>query len=406
MRTHHITVPGGFAAAGVACGVKHSGTEDVAIFCADRAVPAAVLTTSNQVVGAPVQWCRSVLPRGRGKVRAFVVNSGCSNVCTGKRGLRDAETMARLTADAVAASGGPAVAPQQVLVASTGVIGQPLPMDRIRAGIADAAGRLSRRGDAAALRAIMTTDTREKSAVVQARLAGRDVTVAGIAKGAGMIAPSLATMIALVTTDAAVTPAALHRALRDAARRSFNALTIDSDQSTSDTVVAMASGAAGGKPMTTRSPGYRKFAAAVAEVCDALARAMAADGEGATRLVEVRVRRAASAADAEIAAKSVANSPLVKTAVHGCDPNWGRIVMALGKSAARIDPEALRVRIGDALVFSRGRGRGFDEAAVRAALGADEVVIDCDLGLGKAAFTALGCDLSREYVAVNADYHT
>ncbi len=406
MATHHITVPAGFVAAGVAAGIKANGAEDVAIFSAERDVSTAVLTTRNQVVGAPVLWCRQVMPAGRGRARAMVVNSGCSNVCTGRRGLRDAEEMARLTARHLTERGGPAVAPEKILVASTGVIGRPLPMDRVRAGIASVVGRLGRRHDDAALRAIMTTDTREKSAVVQTRVGRKPVTVAGIAKGAGMIAPSLATMISVITTDAAVTPAALHRALRDASAGSFNAVTIDSDTSTSDTMVAMASGEVGGKPLTGRSPGYRKFAEALAEVCGELARAMAADGEGATRLIEVRVRRARTAADAETAAKSVANSPLVKTAVHGRDPNWGRIVMALGKSAATIDPDKLRVRIGDVLVFSRGKGRPFDEAKARAALGADEVVIECDLGLGRGGFTALTCDLSHEYVTINADYHT
>lgn len=406
MATHHITVPAGFVAAGVAAGIKASGAEDVAIFAAERDVSTAVLTTRNQVVGAPVLWCRQVMPTGRGRARAMVVNSGCSNVCTGKRGLRDAEEMARLTARHLAERGGPAVAPEKVLVASTGVIGRPLPMNEVRAGIAAAADKLGRRHDDAALRAIMTTDTREKSAVVQTRVGRKPVTVAGIIKGAGMAAPSVATVISLITTDAPVTPAALHRALRDASAGSFNAVTIDSDTSTSDTMVAMASGEAGGKPLTSRSPGYRTFAEALAEVCGEVARAMAADGEGATRLIEVRVRRARSAADAETAAKSVANSPLVKTAVHGRDPNWGRIVMALGKSAATVEPEKLRVRVGDVLVFSRGQGRPFDEAQARAALGADEVVIDCDLGLGRGGFTALTCDLSREYVTINADYHT
>ncbi len=397
--TRHITVPAGFAAAGVACGIKRSGREDVAIIAAEKPVPCAVVTTRNQIVGAPVLWCRQVLPRGFGRMRAFVVNSGCSNVCTGARGRRDAEAMARLTARALGCR------PQQVLVASTGVIGEPLPMAKVRRGIAEAAARLGR-GDDAALRAIMTTDTREKSAVVQGRLAGRRVTVAGIAKGAGMIAPSMATMISVLTTDAAVAPAALGKALRGVAATTYNAVTIDSDTSTSDTVAVFASGAAGNAAVGPRSRAYATFAKMLHEVCWELSRALAADGEGATRLIEVAVRGARSDADARAAAKSVADSPLVKTAVHGCDPNWGRIAMAIGKSAAKVAPEKLTIRIGGTLVFARGSRRAFDRKALAKELGRPEVVITCDLGLGSGKFTALTCDLSRDYIAINADYHT
>ena len=397
---HHITLPKGFLAAGVKCGIKTSGLEDLAIVAAEKDASCALLTTQNQVVGAPVLWCRSILPRGYGKCRGIVVNSGCSNVCTGLPGLKDAQTMAAMTAAKLGAS------PRKVLVASTGIIGHRLPMAKIRAGIAAAALRLARDNDAAVLRAIMTTDTREKFAVVRTRIADRAVTVAGIVKGAGMIAPCVATMISVITTDAAVAPAALHKALTAAAAISFNALTIDSDTSTSDTVAAFASGAAGNRPITAGSPAFKRFAAALSEVCLALARAVAADGEGATKLIEVRVRRARSASDAKIAARSVADSPLVKTAVHGCDPNWGRIVMALGKSAAKVDPHRLKVSIGPVTVFARGCGRTFDSAKVSRYLAGSCVTISCDLGLGGGSFTALTCDLSRDYIAINADYHT
>jgi glutamate N-acetyltransferase/amino-acid N-acetyltransferase len=292
------------------------------------------------------------------------------------------------------------------MVASTGVIGHRLPMAKVRAGIAAAASRLGRENDAAALRGIMTTDTREKSAVVRARIGGRAVTVAGIVKGSGMIAPSMATMIALITTDAVVWPPVLHKALRAAAARTFNAITVDSDTSTSDTVVVLASGAAGGKAVKPGTPGWRRFAAALAEVCGELARAVVIDGEGATKLVEVAVRGARSDAEAKLAAKSVADSPLVKTAVHGGDPNWGRIAAALGKSAAKVVAEKLRIRIGGVVVFSAGSGRKFDLKKVERHLAGRKVSIDCDLGLGGGRFTALTCDLSREYVAINADYHT
>ena len=396
----HITLPDGFTAAGVACGLKQSRAEDLALIAAAGDATAAIVTTSNQVVGAGVLWCRRVLPRGYGKLRGIVINSGCSNVCTGKAGLKDAEAMAAQTAKLLGA------ATRKILVASTGVIGERLNMTKIRKGISTAAAELGTRNDSAALRAIMTTDTREKSAVVMTTIGGKHVTVAGIVKGAGMIAPSMATMISVITTDAAVTPPALHKALKAAVAVSFNAVTIDSDQSTSDIVAVLASGCAGNKPITARSPLYGKFAAALGEVCSELARAMAADGEGATKLIEVAVTGARNDADAEIAAKAVADSSLVKCAVNGCDPNWGRIVMALGKSAAKVVSEKLTVKICGVTVFSRGMPRKFSAAALSKKLAADEVNISCNLGLGAGSFTALTCDLSTEYITINADYHT
>jgi len=398
--TRHITLPKGFRATGVKAGIKPSGREDVALLAAEADCSAAVVLTSNQVFGAPIAWARRILPRGRGKLRAFVINSGCSNVCTGPAGLRDAEEMAARTARRLVCDA------RKVLVASTGVIGHRLPMDKVRAGIDAAAEKLSTRHDGDFLRAIMTTDLREKSAVVVSKLGRTKFTVAGTVKGSGMIAPSLATMIAPITTDAAVSPALLHKALKDVAGRTFNAVTVDSDQSTSDTVAVLASGASGNASIRPGSKEYRKFLAVLEEVCGALAYQLAADGEGATRVIRIAVTGARGEADARAAAMSVANSPLVKTAVHGSDPNWGRIVMALGKSAAKVEPDKLKVRIGRTLVFSAGRGRKFDEKTVSTYLSGKEVDIACDLGLGEGAFAALTCDLSREYIAINADYTT
>ena len=400
MIARHVTLPLGFTAAGVACGIKASGRPDVALVAADGDAAAAIVTTRNQVVGAPVIRSRRLLPNGRGRLRAVLVNAGNANVCTGLAGLRDADAMAARAARLIGTE------PDKVLVASTGIIGHRLPMAKIRKGIDAAAAALSRRGDSDALRAIMTTDTREKSAVVQTRIGRKLVTVAGMAKGSGMIAPSMATMISIITTDAAVTPAALGKALTAAAAVTFNTVTVDSDTSTSDTAVVLASGRAGNTPASTRSAGYRKLEAALREVCGELAWQIAADGEGATKVIEIAVRGARRAAEAEMAAKAVANSPLVKCAVHGCDPNWGRVLAALGKSAAKIDPDRLRVRIGPTPVFARGRPTPFDAKALSGYLAGDSVKISCDLGLGKGAFTALTCDLSRQYVAINADYHT
>ena len=398
--TRHITLPAGFIAAGVKCGIKESGKEDLAIIAAERRAAAALLTTRNQVVGAPVLWCRRALPRGYGRVRGIVINSGNSNACTGPAGLRDAEDVARRTASCLGATA------EEVLVASTGVIGHRLPMAKIHRGIAAAAAALGRNNDVAVLRSIMTTDLREKSAVVRGRIGGVPFTMAGIVKGSGMIAPSLATMIAVVTTDLAVSPAAMHSALVRAARTTFNAVTVDSDTSTSDTVVVLAGGAAGNVPVARRSKAFTGLCEALEQVCGELARAVVADGEGATKVIRVTVRGARNDAEAEAAAKSVANSPLVKCAVHGGDPNWGRIVMALGKSAAKVEPEKLSVRIGGATVFARGVGGTFDLKKVETHMAGNSVEIECNLGLGRAAFTAWTCDLSKEYVTINADYRT
>ena len=409
----HVTLPRGFVAGASACGIKPSGKRDLGIIGGTGDLAGAVVTTSNQIIGAPIQWIRSVLPTGCGKVRGVVINAGNSNVCTGAAGLADAKTMACLAAKALDTTA------EKVLVASTGVIGQRLPMTKVRRGIAEAGASLGTRNDAAFLQAMMTTDLREKSAVVQATIDRRAVTVAGVVKGSGMIAPSLATMIGVITTDAAISPAVLRTMLRGAVRTSFNAVSVDTDQSTSDVVVILASGLAGEeggegvKKMPNIKPGtpaYAKFCKALQEVCDALAWQIAADGEGATRVVRVRVRRARSDADAQAAAMSVANSPLVKTAVHGADPNWGRVAMALGKSAAKVQAETLTIKIGSpeklVKVFARGQGCRFDEKIASKLLTGSEVVIDCDLGLGKGKFQALTCDLSREYISINADYTT
>ena len=399
-RNRHITAPAGFLAGGVACGIKESGLNDLAIVACQKDATAAIVTTSNQIIGAPITWCRQILPRGYGKVRAMVINSGNSNVCTGKAGLKDAQAMASQAAEMLGTQS------QRILVASTGIIGHRLPMTNVRAGITDAAGKLTAGKDSLANQAIMTTDTVEKFACEKFKLGSGEITIGGMVKGAGMIAPSMATMIAVITTDAAITPAAAHKALSAAVGTTFNAVTIDSDTSTSDIVALLAGGAAGNKTITASSASYKTFTAKLTKLCESLARQMASDGEGAHKLVSITVKGARNDAEAEIAAKSVANSPLVKCAVHGADPNWGRIVMAVGKSAATVVQDKLAVKIGGVSVFSRGMGRAFNEKQVSKHLAGKEVLIECNLGLGAGKFTALTCDLSAEYVSINADYHT
>ncbi|MFA6134168.1 MAG: bifunctional glutamate N-acetyltransferase/amino-acid acetyltransferase ArgJ [Phycisphaerae bacterium] len=399
-KVRHITAPAGFVAAGIKCGIKVSGKEDLAVVACERDAAVAIMTTRNQVFGEPVRYCRDILPKNFGTARAIVINSGCSNVCTGQAGYKDAVKMASATAAELGTTA------QKVLVASTGVIGHRLPMDKILKGIPRAVSQLGTGNDSLALRAIMTTDTREKYAVARTTLGGKTVTVGGMVKGAGMIAPSMATMICVLTTDLAASPAVLHKALKQTIDSSLNAVTIDSDTSTSDTAVLLASGAAGNKPLAAGSADFKKFVKALAEVLAQLARAVAADGEGATKLITINVRGARSAAEAEIAAKSVANSPLFKCAVHGGDPNWGRIASALGKSAAKVDPAKLVIRVGGVTIFARGRGLDFDLKKVQQHLKGKDVHVAADLGLGKGSYTAITCDLSREYITINADYHT
>ncbi len=399
-RARHITLPAGFIAGAAHCGLKTTDQEDLAIIAsAAKAVPAAVVTTTNQVIGAPVRWCRQVLPRGYGKVRGVVVNAGNSNVCNGKRGDRDAAAMAKATAKHLGCEA------DEVLVCSTGVIGHPMPMPTVGAGIDAAAARMSLRNDAAVSRAILTTDTHPKTAVVQERIGGQLVTVSGIAKGAGMIAPSLATMLSFITTDAKISPAALGRALKMAVEPTFNAVTIDSDTSTSDTVIVMASGAAGNRSITGATL-PAKFVRLLTEACGALAEMIARDGEGATKLLRITVRGARSDADAKLASKAIANSPLMKCAAHGGDPNWGRVLMAAGKSGAAVDQDRCTCKIGPETVMRRGTSRPYDIAAAEAHMAGDTIDVDLNLNLAQGRYTAITCDLSREYVTINADYHT
>jgi glutamate N-acetyltransferase/amino-acid N-acetyltransferase len=392
----------GFRAGGVHCGIKDDGL-DLALLVSD--VPAAVagVFTRSTVVGAPVELCRERVRRGR--ARAVVVNSGISNVAMGARGRRDAEAMTVLAARAIGAD------PQEVLVASTGVIGEPLPMPAIRRGIRLAAEAASPRGWGGAARAIMTTDTFPKSAVATARLGGRggrEITVAGIAKGSGMIEPDMATMLAFLATDAAVQPALLRRVLREAADASFNRVSVDGETSTSDTLLLFANGVAENPILRgPRSPGVRRFAAAVTEVATALAQDLARDGEGATKLVTVRVSGARSRREAEHAARRIANSMLVKTALFGGDANWGRILQTVGAGRVALCLERSEVALGGVTVFRRGASTG-PAARRRAAakLRAPDLEVAVELGVGRGQARVWTCDLSYDYVRINAEYTT
>ncbi|MHB8631258.1 MAG: bifunctional glutamate N-acetyltransferase/amino-acid acetyltransferase ArgJ [Candidatus Limnocylindria bacterium] len=391
-----VTFARGFVAGAIAAGVKHEGTGrlDVAVIAstAEHCHAAGVFTT-NQVIAAPCIVTKKHL--GSGHLRGIVVNSGNANACTGPQGERDAVAMATAAGELLR------VHPDDVAVASTGVIGVPLPMDRIVPAIGRIA--LSEAGWDDASRAIMTTDTKPKAAQREVALSGGTVRIGGIAKGAGMIHPDMATLLVFVTTDALIDSAALRPMLRSAADDTFNAISVDGDTSTNDTLLVLANGASGVRVGTLDGPA---FLDALTAVCLDLSRAVVADGEGVTKVFEIRVTGAASERDARAAARTVTCSSLVKTAIHGADPNWGRILAAAGRSGAKVEAASASVRIGGVAVYDKGAPRPFDAGAVRASFERPDILIELDLGLGEATARAWGTDLSAEYVRINADYTT
>jgi glutamate N-acetyltransferase/amino-acid N-acetyltransferase len=395
-----VTAPQGFGAAGVSAGIKADKGLDLALLVSDRPASAAAVFTINRAQAAPVLVSRDHLSRSGGVARAIVANSGCANACTGDAGLQVAREMAAETARLV---GCPV---EQVLVASTGVIGVALNIDKIRHGLPVALDALAGDQGSLAARAIMTTDPFPKEAAARVALGGggvADIVIGGMAKGSGMIEPTMATMLAFVTTDAAVSQPLLDRALREAVHDTFNAITVDGECSTNDCVMLLANGASGAD---VDEASYDAFAHALGAVCLQLALAVVRGGEGATKLVTVTVTGAASAADARRAAKAIANSPRVKTAIHGGDPNWGRLIAAAGRAGVEFELSRAQVTIGSIVLFKNGRP--YDEAAPEAAryLGSKDIAVSVDLGAGRASSTVWTCDLSAEYVRINADYRT
>jgi glutamate N-acetyltransferase / amino-acid N-acetyltransferase len=393
-----VTAPAGFTAAGVAAGIKTNGRPDVALIACEGGAAAAGVFTINKAKAAPVLLSIASLEATGGRAQAIVVNAGCANACTGEQGSADAYEMASLTASLLGC------APEEVLVASTGVIGVNLPMDRVRDGIARAAANASVAGGADAALAMMTTDPFPKARAIECALEdGRAFRVGGIAKGSGMIEPRMATMLAFLTTDAVVEPVLLHRALLRASDSTFNAITVDGECSTNDCVFALASGASG---TAIREDDFEALVEALADVSGFLAREIVRGGEGATKLVAITVSGAATDDDARAAARTIANSPLVKTAIHGGDPNWGRLVAAAGRSGAAFILERTSVSIGDVALFVKGRPH--DERSDEAAgvLQGRDIAIAVDLGMGTHAATMWTCDLSAEYVRINGEYRT
>ena len=392
-----IATARGFRAAGVSAGIKASGGLDLALIVSDAPAQAAAVFTTNKAIAAPVIVSREHLSRSGGTVRAIVVNSGCANACTGEEGVKVARDT---TAEVARLVSCPA---EQVLVALTGVIGVNLPFEKIRAGLPAALGALGADQGPLAARAIMTTDPFPKESATQIRLGGRDVAIGGMAKGSGMIEPMMATMLGFVTTDAAVPKALLDRALREAVDLTFNAITVDGECSTNDCVMLLANGASGA---AVDEAAYGAFTAGLTAVCRELALGIVRGGEGATKLVTVQVSGAASSDEARKAAKAIANSPLVKTAIHGGDPNWGRLIAVAGRAGVAFELDRAAVAIGSTVLFKDGRPH--DEKAPEAAeyLKGKELTVSVDLGAGRASSTVWTCDLSAEYVRINADYRT
>ncbi len=393
-----ITAPRGFKASGICAGIKANAL-DLALVVSETPATVAGMFTTNAVQAAPVKLCKQVVASGTAS--AVVVNSGCANACTGEAGRMAATETAEATAAALG------IAPESVLVCSTGTIGKPLPIEKIKAGLPVAVAALATDGGGLAAKAIMTTDTVDKQVAVSLEVGGQTVCVGGMAKGAGMIEPNLATMLAFLTTDAAVPQAALQDCLAAAVTKSFNRVTVDGDQSTNDTVLLFANGASGAPLLDQTHPDWDAFKASVAAVALALAKKMVEDGEGATKFITVTVKGAVTATDANVAAKAIANSLLCKTAWFGGDPNWGRVIAAVGYSGAQVDSALVDIAFDDvAAVLGGMMAPGVDFEDLEEVFAKKAFEISVNLNLGAAEDTVYTCDCSYDYVKINAEYMT
>jgi glutamate N-acetyltransferase/amino-acid N-acetyltransferase len=392
-----ITTPTGYRACGVRCGIKQQGN-DMALLVSDVPAAIAAMFTTNRIVAAPVILSRKIAQKGT--AQALIINSGNANACTGQRGLDDAKEMINLAAR------GLKLDPEQVLIASTGVIGVYLPMELIRKGIPDACKNLSRTGGEEAAKAIMTTDTRPKHFSTEFEIDGRICHVGAIAKGSGMINPHLATMIAVFTTDVNIQQNLLQLALAECVAETLNALTIDGEMSTNDSVFLFANGMSGNPKINAKDENYQKLLSGLKAASLAITKALAADGEGATKFVTVTVEQAASQEEAFKAAKAIANSMLVKTAIFGRDPNWGRVISAVGASGVALNSDAIAIRFAEIPVAEHGAAIAFDKLTMKDALEQTEISISVSLGIGNDSATVYTCDLTYDYIKINAEYHT
>ncbi|MCR5440431.1 MAG: bifunctional glutamate N-acetyltransferase/amino-acid acetyltransferase ArgJ [Selenomonas sp.] len=393
-----VTFPKGFKAAGVKAGIKKSGNLDVAVIYTEKEAAIAGTFTQNAVAAAPVFVSRDVVKTG--SAHAIAANAGCANACTGEQGMKDALAMQKITAEALGC------AADDVVVASTGVIGVNLPMDKMEKGLQQAVAELDENGSEKAGNAIITTDTYSKACATTVTIGGKEVRFGAIAKGSGMIQPNMATMLCFITTDAAIDSKLLQKALSEIVEVSFNMISIDGDMSTNDMCIVLANGAAGNAQITAEGDDYETFKNALQSICQGLAKRIAADGEGATKFLTVNVKGTKSFGDAKTIAMSVAKSPLVKTAFFGEDPNWGRVICAVGYAGVPMDPQKTVVKFGGIPVYANGVGAAFDEEELRAVMSAHDIVVDIDMGDGEAEATVWTCDFSYEYVKINGEYHT
>lgn len=396
--TQGVTFAKGFTAAGVKAGIKKSGNLDVAVIYTKTQAVVAGTFTQNKVAAAPVYVSKEVVATGT--AHAIVANAGCANACTGQQGLDDAHKMAQIAADELGVNA------NDVIIGSTGVIGVNLPMDKLEAGIKDAVANLSADGSDNAGRAIITTDTHSKSVTCEFELSGKTVRMGAIAKGSGMIRPNMATMLCYITTDIAIDQALLQKAVSGCVEKSFNMISVDGDMSTNDMVIVLANGEANNAKITEENADYQIFFDKLMMLCTELAKQIAADGEGASKFLTINVKGAKSFADAKTVGMAIANSPLVKTAFFGEDPNWGRVICAVGYSGADMVPEKTVVKFGGITIFANGTGATYDEKALAHVMKEKDIVIDIELNMGQEDATVWSCDLSYEYVKINGEYHT
>jgi glutamate N-acetyltransferase/amino-acid N-acetyltransferase len=390
-----VTALSGVYASGMAAGIKSNGKKDLAFLFVPDAYGSAGVFTQSAFAAPPVELSRKALQHGT--IKAVIVNAGNANAGTGKKGLRDAQETATITAKLLG------ISPSQVAVASTGVIGKPLPMERIRSSLPKLLANPKATDGGAAAQAILTTDLTRKEVYCTGKVAGERITVAGFAKGSGMIAPNMATMLGFLVTDAKVDSATLKKLLKQAADASFNMTSVDTDTSTNDALIVLSTGKKG--PRITSAKHQQEFLALLTEACCVLARSIAADGEGATKLIEVKVHGARNLREARCIAKNIVSSPLVKTAIHGADPNWGRVLAAAGKDpTARVDPNKVDLTFAGAPVMRRGVIMAHNRQAIHKLMSGKEVHIHLHLHLGKASATAWGCDLTHGYVDINVSY--
>ena len=393
-----VTFPKGFQAAGVKAGIKKSGNLDVAVIYTEKEAAAAGTFTKNAVAAAPVHVSKKVVATHA--AHAIVANAGCANACTGAQGEKDAAAMQQIAANTLGCT------PDDVIVGSTGIIGQLLPMDKVEQGIKAAVKELSVDGSMDAGNAIITTDTYSKAGATSVTIGGKEVRFGIIAKGSGMIRPDMATVLCFITTDADIDGVLLQEALSEVIEHSLNMISIDGDMSTNDMAIVLANGAAGNPKITEKNADYEMFKETLLVLCQGISEKIAADGEGATKFITVHVKGAKSFSDAKMVGMSVANSPLVKTAFFGEDPNWGRVICAVGYAGVPMDPNHTTVKFGGIPVYADGVGTSYDADALRTVMTAHDIVVEIDLKDGDSEAKVWTCDFSYEYVKINGEYHT